>query len=247
MANRRMIQKSLSVSKDFNSVSEFAQLLYLMITPHLDDFGKVDGDPDVIKALVLPMNKRPVEDFYSAICELEKIKRIEFYEINGQKIVRQPSFEEDQTGLNKRTTSKYPDPPSYNSNNFQEVPRTSYPTEPKRTLPNLTNANRTETVADKSIKSIRAILKDKELSIPTDTDIRDRHQLAAVEAWKKLEPENKLALQTTYLNAVRRGIKAHTIYQFVSEIKQDRMIKNPGQVFNKKVDDYCKLHEDDKS
>lgn len=244
MANRRMIQKSLSVSKEFNSVSEFAQLLYLMITPHLDDFGKIDGDQDVIKALVLPMNKRSSKDIQLAIEELKKVNLFECYECNSQIIIKQPSFEYDQTGLNKRTKSRYPDPEICNSNNFQEIPRSSLLTEPKINEINLTKAKRIENTI---IKSVDEILQNKILPTIPDKNITTRQQEAAYYAWKILEPENKDAFQTTYMNAIRRGVSPDLIRQFVSEILYDKTIKNRGKVFNSKVDNYCKIKEDDKS
>ena len=65
-------------------------------------------------------------------------------------------------------------------------------------------------------------------------------ETAALETWKKLEPFNPLALQTTYLWAHRSGIPPSLFYQFTSEILQDDSIKNNGAVFRKKVEDFLK-------
>jgi len=68
-------------------------------------------------------------------------------------------------------------------------------------------------------------------------------ETAAKEAWEKLEPNNLVALQTTYLSALRNGLPPEMFYQFVSEIKQDYKIKNPGAVFNSKVRNYLAQRE----
>lgn len=160
MANRRMIMKSMSVNPNFNSVSEFARLLYLMTTPHCDDFGKLDGDPVVVKALVMPLSERPVQDFEKALQELEEKKFVDWYEVNDQRVIRQTTFEEDQTGLDKRTRSKYPDK---DSENFPEVLRNSPLTKPNRTESNLKEP--TETKGDNIFSDIASIKEEDLLDI----------------------------------------------------------------------------------
>ncbi|KKR33483.1 MAG: hypothetical protein UT63_C0016G0022 [Candidatus Gottesmanbacteria bacterium GW2011_GWC2_39_8] len=68
--------------------------------------------------------------------------------------------------------------------------------------------------------------------------VKNAEEAAAMEVWLKLEPNNKLAFHTTYLNAVRKGVPSAVMYQFCSEIRQDKSIENPGKVFQKKVRDY---------
>lgn len=241
MANRRMIPKWLSVSPEFNSVSEFAQLLYLMAQPYSDDFGKEDGEPAVVKALVLPMNKRPVEDFESALKELHNAGMIRWYVIVNQKIIFIPTFEDDQTGLNKRTKSKYPDEPN---KNFQEIPRNSQPieqnlSEPIRTEPKLIKANEPNTVADKYVSGSSQPDNTNTIRIvnPKTFVPRNAEETAAKDAWMKLEPLNPYAFVTTYLDAAKKGLPADMFYRFVSEIQQSKAIR-PGAVFNSKVKTY---------
>jgi len=231
-----MIPKTLSVSIEFNSVSEFAQLLYVMMQPYTDDFGRIDGEAGVIKALVLPMNKRPVTDFELAIKELVKVEQIEFYVVGKQKVISIPTFEADQTGLNKRTTSRYPD----NSKNFQEVPRITTPKEVNGTEENIevnkTEVNKSEDSrkvdADKGSLSYKGIVNPKSF-IPSSEG-----ELMALETWKRLEPNNGFSLASTYLKALEKRLPLRLFGQFASEIEQDKTIMNRGAVFNKKVNDY---------
>lgn len=237
MANRRMVPKSLSVSKSFNSLGEFAQVLYLMITPHLDDFGKLDGDPEVIKALVLPMSSKPVKDFELALSELAEVHLIDLYEVNDQKIIKQISFEDDQTGLNKRTRSKYPNKDG-SSENFQEFPRTTIAKEENRTELNGTEFNKSE---DKGVGNIPDALNKKfELANPKTFKPNSDGELASVDIWRQLEPNNPMAFGTTYLRAFRLGVPVNVMRAFASEIRQSNAQK-PGAVFNTKVKDYLNL------
>lgn len=259
-----MIAKDLSYSESFNSVSEFAQLLYLIITPHLDDFGKIEGSPNMLRARVIPLSKRSPRFFETAIKELCDVGLIDWYEVAGKKVIKYLTFDEDQTGLDKRTKSKYPDNPN-NSKNFTEVLISSSPTEPNRTYKNQTELNKSEPkgiekVADIHIASHKGSIGRDEGSYPnseetlnTDKgssnsshrgispktfDPQSNEELQALETWKRLEPDNLFAFYPTYLSAVKKGLPAHKFGEFASEIEQDSTIRNRGSMFNKKVSDY---------
>lgn len=253
MANRRMIHTKISYSRQVNSVSEFAQLLFTWIVPHLDDFGKIEGDPMVVKGIVMPLSPRPIEDFENAILELIKVNLIERYEANEKKVITYLKFDDHQTGgIGKRTKSRYPDPneqlheTSRNSTNFQEIQGNALPRED-----NINELNQREFNTNEINKSEDNNLTEEEIiadedSFNEDTYMADPHkhviedegQLAAFEAWGALEPDNPMAFYTTYLTAYHRKLPTTYFYQFVSEIKQDDSINNPGAIFNNKVNSY---------
>lgn len=239
MANRRMLHKSISCNKRINSLSEFAQLLFSWIIPHLDDFGKIDGDPEVIKALVMPMNPRSVNEFEEAICEIiKKVKSVERYEVEERSILRYTSFEEHQSGLEKRTQSKYPDNPT--SKNFSEKTRTSEVTETNRKEFNKSEENLREVNLTEEPFAEDQIGEKQEIKDPSEFLVIDERGESMVCAWEELEPTNKLAFWSTYVRAYLKKLPVSKFREFVSEIKQDPSIKNPGAVFNKKVDEYFK-------
>ena len=95
MANRRMLAKSISCSKQVNHLSsDFVRLLFTWTIPHLDDFGKTNGDSEVLKATVMPMlNNTTIKDIEKGLEELKKVGLIEWYEVLGQWVVRYPNFE----------------------------------------------------------------------------------------------------------------------------------------------------------
>lgn len=258
MANRRMIHTKISYSRQVNSVSEFAQLLFTWIVPHLDDFGKIEGDPMVVKGIVMPLSSRPIEDFENAILELINVNLIERYESNEKKVITYLKFDDHQTGgIGKRTKSRYPDKQLYeinrNSPNFQEVQGNTLPSEEninevnQKEL-NINKFNESEEEINKSednnlieeeiIADEDSFNEDNYMADPHKHVIEDDGQLAAFEAWKTLEADSPIAFYTTYLAAYYRQLPTTYFYQFVSEIKQDDSINNPGAVFNNKVKGY---------
>jgi hypothetical protein len=129
MARGRMLSKTLSVSKRFNSITgelaEFSQLLFTLLVPHVDDFGRMSGDPFSLKMTVLPASSRPLAEFSSALETLHAAKLITVYDNEGDIWIQVNKFEEHQIGLHKRTASKIPPPNGHGSGNFPEIPGNS--------------------------------------------------------------------------------------------------------------------------
>jgi len=137
-----MLSKSISTSRKFTELAreggklgEFAQTLYLLLIPHSDDFGRLEGDPFTIKHLVFPVSPRSERDFGIALQAMAKMKLIKWYVIDGQHFVEITQFDKHQSGLHKRTKSAFPDPDGY-SGNFPEIPLEQKRTEQKRTEDN---------------------------------------------------------------------------------------------------------------
>lgn len=130
MANQRMISRSISTSKKLTKLYDahkterdpsFPLLLFTWLQPHVDDFGRYDSDPFTIKYNIVPtLEDKSVEDISIALGWLEEEKLIFRYTINGDVILQVINFDEHQRGLNKRTKSKYPDPPNVDSDSISE-------------------------------------------------------------------------------------------------------------------------------
>lgn len=145
MARGRLISGCLSTSRKFAALAssagklgEFAQSLYPLIVVHCDDFGRMSGDAWSVKFQAHPTSARSVEDFNAALEAMENTGLIERYDDdNGSKCLAVNDFDSHQTGLHKRTQSKFPEPPG-NSRKFPEIPseqnrREQKGTEQKRT------------------------------------------------------------------------------------------------------------------
>lgn len=132
MARGRMISKVLSTSKKFAAagrcdLGEFAQLLYALLLPHADDFGRQEGDPFTVKHKVLPTSERSEAEFGSALRCLHDAGLILWYDTEIGQVVEIVGFDAHQVGLHKRTATKFPGI----SGNFREIPSELKGTEQK--------------------------------------------------------------------------------------------------------------------
>lgn len=134
MARGRMISKALSTSKKFavagrSPLGEFAQLVYALLLPHADDFGRQEGDPFTVKHKVLPSSTRGEDDFVAALCVLRDAGLILWYDSPEGQVIEIVGFDAHQSGLHKRTASRFPGI----SGKFPDFPENSRLTELNRT------------------------------------------------------------------------------------------------------------------
>ena len=111
MARRRMIEVSIAYDKAFNSLSDFAQLVYLKTLPHTDDFGRFDGDPATLKARIDPLSKKPISKYDDAIKEVASTNLWFCYNTGKQLVIqyRTQTFERINAFLIKqRGNPEYP-------------------------------------------------------------------------------------------------------------------------------------------
>lgn len=149
MARGRMISKSLSTSEKFASLvtiakelAEFCQVLYPLIVPHTDDFGRLQGDPFTVKHMCFPASPRSLQEFAAALAHLHTTGLIVWYTVAGKRYVQIENFDPHQLGLHKRTRSAFPRVPG-NSGNEREHSATvpELPAQEKGTKGNRTQRN----------------------------------------------------------------------------------------------------------
>ena len=119
MPNSRLLNKKISYSKQVNALSGFAQLLFTWTIPHLDNFGRIDGDPVILKAKVMPLSTKSQEEIEGAIQEMINVNLVERYETGEQLVIQYLKFDKYQKDIKKRTKSNFPENLG-NSNNIQE-------------------------------------------------------------------------------------------------------------------------------
>jgi hypothetical protein len=230
MAKARMLHNKISRSLQVNRLSLEAQLLFTWLISHADDEGRLYGEPEYIKGTVVPLKEdwtsKDVARYLDEIKEQGLIYSWQDIDRTAIQLVKWGEHQQIRTDRFKPSLV-----PSYPGNDNHKTTKRQ---------PSVNQTTTQVNITEDSKKEIEKSETNSEFK-PNNND-----EYSALFAWKSLEPENKSALHTTYLNAVRKGIKANTIFRFVSEIKQDHTIKNPGRVFNKKVEDYI-LKEDDKS
>lgn len=207
MANRRMINKSISISLQVNRLSDFAKLLFTWMIPHADDFGRLSGEPEVVKALVVPMMKQTSKDVAKALQEMVDVGLIYWYKVDNEQVVQLIKFEEHQTGLNKRTRSKFPGPPEMSNG---EIPGNSEKFPSNRTEQNLTEQKINNMVASHqkftppTLEEVQAYCKERNNGVDPQKwydfylaknwmigKNKMKDWRAAVRTWENNDPKNK--------------------------------------------------------
>ncbi len=116
MATGRIIKKQISYSEQVNALTLKSALLFTWLIPWVDDFGRLEGSPAKVKAIVVPM--RPDfsnKDVEKCLKELHENDLIHLYEVDQKPYLQIKNFDVHQSGLHRRTASKFPCP------NYQEI------------------------------------------------------------------------------------------------------------------------------
>jgi hypothetical protein len=108
MANRRMLARNISTSVKVNRLTDFEALLYTWMIPWLDDYGQIEGEPEVIRAQIFPMRKTTDRKIGAALGRMSDLGLIRWHLTDGKIVIQQTQFEDFQTNLHKRTASKLP-------------------------------------------------------------------------------------------------------------------------------------------
>jgi len=115
---RRMLDTDISLSETVESCSEWAQLLFVYMIAHQDEWGRLVGQPAKVKAKVKPLCRRGPVQFEKAIRQLARAGLICWYAAEGVTAIayRPASFNEyqgntHQKALSQGRRSKLPAPP----------------------------------------------------------------------------------------------------------------------------------------
>jgi hypothetical protein len=98
MAQKRMLNKSISISLQVSQLSLKSRLLWTWMIAHADDLGLLPTNARVIKAIVVPLaDDFDITDVEKSIEEIKKINLLTEVEYNGQKYLRLDKFFDHQT------------------------------------------------------------------------------------------------------------------------------------------------------
>ncbi len=238
MSGKRMLYNTISKSMDVNKLSTPAALLFTWMISHADDDGKIRGETEYIKGTVVPMKKWTFKQVEKQLEEIEKAGLVYRWTENEMVIIEFVQWNRYQYIQKDRYKASYL--PSYKRGNDHTMDTQRIQADTKSmTQDNISKVNKSETkvndVADRNTNS--------SWINPKDFTPSNEGEVAAMDAWKKVEPHNSLALGTTYLYAYRKGLPTQLFYQYTSEVMQDSNIKNKGSVFREKVKEYLKQHK----
>jgi len=112
MAQRRMLNKSISLSTQVNRISIPTQLLFTWMIPHADDEGRLIGEPQWIKGTVIPLKTgrfwslKAVENH---LLDMESSGLIYYWYQLDSRYIEFPTWKEHQTiQLDRAQLSKIP-------------------------------------------------------------------------------------------------------------------------------------------
>lgn len=241
MAKARMLHKKISVSVQVNKLTLPARLLFTWMIPHADDEGKLKGDIEFIKAMVVPMTKWSSKKIQNYLIEMKNQGLIYHWQENDEWFIEFIKWKEHQYIQKDRFKSS--DLPSFHKEVGNKVDtnciQAANTPSPQSNIneSNPSEVNKSE-VNESNVAEKHSYKGNGVMVNPKTFEPSSEGEVAALEAWRKLEPGNPLAFKTTYLNALGKGLPANMFYQFSSEIRQDNSIRNPGAIFNKKVEAY---------
>ena len=105
----RLINESIRTSEKINSLTWFQEVLFTRLLTAVDDFGRFDARPAILKASLFPLKKdvteKTIED---SLDKLANIGLVNLYEVGGKPYLCLPTWASHQRVRNKR--SKYPEP-----------------------------------------------------------------------------------------------------------------------------------------
>ena len=110
--NRRMLSRTISTSEKLWKLKSFeAKLLFSWMICHCDDEGRMEGEPNIVKAVVFPLEKIKPVKIGEYLHEMSKIGLIKWYKVDGKRYIELENWDTFQTfhGFHK-ILSKIPSP-----------------------------------------------------------------------------------------------------------------------------------------
>lgn len=111
----RIIKDSIHTSEKVDAMTDFQFRLWVNLITYVDDFGRGDARPAVIRGTCFPLRERMTnKDVEAALNALAGIGCVSLYEIDGRPYLYFPNWESHQTIRNKK--SRFPAPEKIESN-----------------------------------------------------------------------------------------------------------------------------------
>ena len=115
MAEGRMLKKRISKSRKLARLkNDRTRVLYLLILPHLDCEGRIEGNPHIIKGQVCPyLDSHTLKNIDNDLKDLHRVGLILYYIIDDEAYLQFTRFDEFQTiNKSREAASHIPPPPN---------------------------------------------------------------------------------------------------------------------------------------
>jgi hypothetical protein len=253
MAQARMLHKKISISQQVNKLSVNARLLFTWLIAHADDEGRLRGEANYIRALVVPMTNWSDDDVEKYLVGIADAGLIYRWTENDECFIEFIKwFDYQQLRKDRFKNSSYP---SYPHKEVVKLPTFVQPDDNQSaTQSNVIQPNTNKRELSEVERSSTSEMEDTDSykrwkMAPSDPDAfvaMDEGEQLAYESWSELEPNNKFNFKLTYLKALYiHHLPPQLFREFVNNIKQDPNIKKPGAVFNKKVQEYIQSRKEE--
>lgn len=108
----RIIKDSMCRSDSVNAMSDFQFRLWVSLITYVDDYGRGDARPAIIKGTCFPLKEKVTDKAIdTALRGLARLGSIGLYEVNGKPYLFFPNWADHQTIRNAK--SKFPAPPEH--------------------------------------------------------------------------------------------------------------------------------------
>jgi hypothetical protein len=105
----RIIKESIARSEKISGLTDFQFRLWVHLITYVDDFGRGDARPAIIKGSCFPFRERLAnKDIEKGIAELADAGCVGLYKVDGKPYLYLPNWDEHQRMRNK--VSKFPSP-----------------------------------------------------------------------------------------------------------------------------------------
>ena len=92
-----MIRRDISLSRKFAALSPKAAVLFSMMIPHLDNHGKMNGDPMYIKSVVCPhISYLTIRVIKKCLQEIDQYTNVKVFQLDGLLYIHSMSWKEHQ-------------------------------------------------------------------------------------------------------------------------------------------------------
>ena len=116
----RLIKDSIRFSEKVNSLSDFQFRLWVSLITYVDDYGRGDARPAVIKGTCFPLRDRITnKDIDAALNALAGAGCVSLYKVDGKPYLYFPNWQSHQNIRNKK--SKFPAPENATCNQLHTI------------------------------------------------------------------------------------------------------------------------------
>lgn len=178
----RIIKESIARSEKISGLTDFQFRLWIHLITYVDDYGRGDARPAIIRGACFPLRDRVSnKDIEAGICGLADIGCVSLYTVGGRPYLCLPGWDEHQRVRQK--VSKYPSPEEADPVCQSAASRGELPQSAAR----IQNPNPESRIQNPNPESVRARDRAKEFDLFWDAYPRHEGKQKARQAYNKVD------------------------------------------------------------